>query len=283
MLRSGGRRHNLPAQVDSFIGRRREVVEFRSMLLGSTVRLLTVVGPPGVGKTRLSLQFARALNEEFPDGVCFVPLAAIRDPGLVILAIARVVGVRESPGWPVAERLIEQLGDGKRLLVLDNCEQVLAAAPSVSDLLAACQGLKVLATSREPLRIAGEQEYPLSPLELPGPSQARDATALARVPAVALFVQRTRAVKPDFALTEANAAEIAAICARLDGLPLAIELAAARGKVLPPRALLVRLSGAGGSPPLRMLSAGRRAAPARQQTLQGAIAWSYELLEPAQQ
>ena len=283
MLRSEGQRNNLPAQVDSFIGRQHQVAELRSMLLGSTVRLLTVVGPPGVGKTRLSLQLARLLVEEFPGGVCFVPLAAIHDPGLVIPAIARVVGVRESPGWPVAERLIEQLGAGRRLLVLDNCEQVLAAAPVVSNLLVACPGLKVLATSREPLRIAGEQEYPLSPLELPGPSQARDVATLARVPAVALFVQRARAVKPDFALTEANATETAAICARLDGLPLAIELAAARSKVLSPRALLFRLNEAGGSAPLRLLSAGLRGAPARQQTLQGAIAWSYDLLEPAQQ
>jgi len=268
--------HNLPPQLTSFIGREREIAEIERLLAGT--RLLTLTGPGGCGKTRLALQVAGAWADEWPDGVWFVPLAALTDPALVLPTIAATLGVRESGGLPLAEELAAYLCDRAGLLLLDNFEQVLGAAAAVGALLPACPRLKVLATSRAALHVHGEQEFPVPPLGLP------DAAALPSgsvgADAVRLFVARAREVRPDFALTAATAPAVAAICARLDGLPLAIELAAARSKVLAPPALLARLTA---SPALPLLTGGARDLPARQQTLRGAIAWSYDLLPPAEQ
>ncbi|MDQ2807762.1 MAG: tetratricopeptide repeat protein [Chloroflexota bacterium] len=268
--------HHLPPQLTSFIGREREIAAVERRLAGA--RLLTLTGPGGCGKTRLALQVAGSWADESPDDVWFVPLTALTDPALVLPAVAAALGVRESGGLSLAEALAAYLCDRAGLLLLDNFEQVLGAAPAVGALLAACPRLKVLATSRAALHIHGEQEFPVPPLGLP------DAVTAAGLPAesdaVRLFVARATAVRPDFALTVETAPAIAAICARLDGLPLAIELAAARSKVLPPAALLARLTD---SPALPLLTGGARDLPARQQTLRGAIAWSYALLPPAEQ
>ena len=267
--------HHLPLQLTSFIGRAQEIAAVERLLAGA--RLLTLTGPGGCGKTRLALQVAGTWADESSDSVWFVPLTALTDPALVLPAIAAALSVRESGGVPLAEALAAYLCDRAGLLLLDNFEQVLNAAPEIGTLLAACPRLKVLATSRAALHIHGEQEFPVPPLGLPDGA----ATGLAAdSDAVRLFVARAAAGRPDFALTAETAPTIAAICARLDGLPLAIELAAARSKVLPPAALLARLTD---SPALPLLTGGARDLPARQQTLRGAIAWSYDLLPPAVQ
>ncbi len=269
--------HNLPPQLTSFIGREREIAEIERLLSGA--RLLTLTGAGGCGKTRLALQTASGLTDKFADGVWFVPLAALTDSALVLPTVAATLGVRESAGLSLTDALAAYLCDRAGLLLLDNFEQVLDAAPAVGALLVACLRLKVLVTSRAALHIHGEHEFPVPPLGLLHGS-AVPAALLAGSDAVHLFVVRAREVRPDFALTAETAEAVAAVCARLDGLPLAIELAAARSKVLAPAALLARLTD---SPALPLLTGGARDLPARQQTLRGAIAWSYDLLPPAEQ
>ncbi|HYL82431.1 MAG TPA: tetratricopeptide repeat protein, partial [Candidatus Acidoferrum sp.] len=265
--------NNLPAQPNELIGRDEAVEAVRQLLLRGPLRAVTLTGPGGTGKTRLGLQVAAGLTDEFPDGVYFVPLAVISDPRLLPSSIAAALGVREIPARPVLESLQEDIRGKRLLLLLDNFEQIVAAAPVVAALLAASPGLRVLDTSRVVLHLSGEHEYQVPPLPLPEPRGFPDTGSLERSPAVALFVQRARAVRSEFMLTSGNAEAVARICARLDGLPLAIELAAARIKLLSPQALLDRLGGR-----LDLLRGGARDLPARHQTLRQAIAWSYDLL-----
>lgn len=263
-------KHNLPPQTSHFIGRRQELVMIKQLL--QTARLLTLVGPPGTGKTRLALQVAWEAADSFRDGVYLVSLAPITDPALVATTIACAIGVNEGRNQPLMETLKHALHGSQMLLVLDNFEHLLLAAPQVSELLSAAPQLKVLATSREPLYLYGEQQYAVPPLGLPDPEYLNLET-LATCESVSLFMQKARAVRPDFVLTAENALDIAKICVRLEGLPLAIELAAARIKLLPPRALLARLGSR-----LDTLIGGAQDLPARQRTLLNTIEWSYNLL-----
>jgi predicted ATPase/class 3 adenylate cyclase len=267
-----GTPNNLPAQPDELIGREMEVGVV-GKLLGEAVRAVTLTGPGGTGKTRLALQIAVSLKDNFPDGVYLVALAALTDSGLLASSIAMTLGILENPTRPVVESLKDSLQPKQTLLVLDNFEQIVAAAPVVADLLAACPGVKVLITSRVVLHLSGEHEYPVAPLKLPEAGGHLAPEALERYPAIALFVRRSRAVKPSFGLSSGNAAAVAQICAHLDGLPLAIELAAARIKILTPQAILDRLGSR-----LDFLKGGARDLPARHQTLRQAIDWSYDLL-----
>ena len=265
------------------IGRDGEVAAVQQILLQEQVGLLTLIGPGGIGKTRLAMQVAANLPGHFVDGVHFVALAPIRESDQVSAAIAQLLGVRDTPGRPLPERLQEYLRNKQTLLVLDNFEQVMAAAPLVSTLLAACRRLKVLVTSRAPLHLYGEHEFLVPPLALPDPKQLASlaenpGATQATFAAVQLFCQRAKAVKPDFALTTANAVAVAKICIDLDGLPLAIELAAARIKLFSPSDLLARLNQR-----LTLLTGGPQDAPARQRTLRDEIAWSYNLLAPGEQ
>jgi len=269
---------SLPTPLTSLVGREREVAFVGDLLLREDVPLLTLTGPGGVGKTRLALHVARQVADAFPDGVAFVGLAAIADPDLVVPTIVQSLGVREAGEEPVAERLAAHLRDTSLLLVLDNFEQVVEAAPVVVDLLAACPGVVLLVTSRVRLRVSGEREYPVPPLTLAGTDGEMGTERVARSEAVRLFVERAQAVGPGFALTPENAPAVAAVCRRLDGLPLAIELAAARTKVLPPAALLARLDRA-----LPLLTGGGRDLPARRRSVRDAVGWSYDLLAPAEQ
>jgi non-specific serine/threonine protein kinase len=262
----------LPTALTPFVGREREVVAACALLLRPDVRLVTLTGPGGVGKTRLALQVAAELGRTF-DGVAFVSLAPIRDPRLVLPTVAQVLGVREAGDWSVVEVLADALGERLLLLVLDNLEQV-PAAPHIAELLVACPSVKVLATSREVLRVSGECDFPVPPLALPDGPPVTTAAALGAFEAVRLFVARAQAVNPDFALDEDNAPVVAEACRRLDGLPLAIELAAARLRHLPLKALLARLQKR-----LPLLTGGARDQPARLRTMRDAIAWSYELLD----
>jgi non-specific serine/threonine protein kinase len=240
--------------------------------------LLTLTGTGGTGKTRLALALAANLLDSFMDGIWFVDLSAITDPFLVTPAIAQVLGVREAGQQALLETLKQAVRDRQLLLVLDNFEQVVTAAAEVAELLAVAPGLKLLVTSRTPLHISGEHEFPVPPLGLPDPTQPATSEGLSQYEAVALFIQRAEAARPDFQVTNQNAPAVAEVCARLDGLPLAIELAAARIKLLPPQALLSRLSNR-----LQLLTGGARDRPARQQTLRGTIDWSYSLLDGGEQ
>ncbi len=267
---------NLPANLGELVGRQEELEQVRKHL--ELTRLLTLTGPGGIGKTRLALQAAFDVRSRFPDGVFVVELAHLTDPVLVSASIAQSVGYRTSGQRPVLDELLEWLSSRKILLVLDNFEHLPTAGDQLAKLLAGAPGLRVLATSRAPLRIAGEQEFPVSLLTLPDPKQLPSLEQLTRYSAIALFVQKAREVLPSFQLTNDQVAPIVEICSRLDGLPLAIELAAARIKLLAPQELLTRLQ-----TNLQLLSTRRSDAPLRQQTLRQAIAWSYELLTPPQQ
>jgi predicted ATPase/class 3 adenylate cyclase len=281
------RPNNLPTQLTSFVGRERELAEAGALL--SANRLVTLTGPGGTGKTRLSLQIAANAAEDFPDGIFFVALETVHDPSLVPSRLAAAIGIAEPARRSAADAIVEWLAAKRVLFVLDNFEQVLDAGPIVADLLRAAPGLKALATSRAPLHVSGEQEYPVPGLPAPPdfghltaleranlPESARSTSpaALSTYEAVRLFIARAGAVKPGFEVTNDNAPAVAAICARLHGMPLAIELAAARVKLLSPDAILARLERQ-----LSLLAAGSRDLPARQQTLRGAIAWSYDLLD----
>jgi predicted ATPase/class 3 adenylate cyclase len=269
---------NLPIQPTLLIGREQQVTEAVSLVRREGIRLVTLTGAGGTGKTRLSLQVAAELLADFEDGVFFVDLAAITDPHLFIPTVAHTLSVRESPGQSLHESLNDYLRDKHLLLVLDNFEQLLDAGSAVSALLAVAPNLKALVTSRAPLHLSGEHEYSVPPLAVPDLGSSEPPATLAAYEAVQLFLERAQAVKPEFELTSENVPAVAEICARLDGLPLAIELGAARVRILSPEALLGRLSER-----LALLTGGARDAPARQRTLRDTIEWSYGLLSASEQ
>jgi predicted ATPase/serine/threonine protein kinase len=272
---------NLPVQRTGFVGREKEVAAAKELVLRPDVRLVTVTGPGGIGKTRLALQVANGLVERFPGGTHFIPLSALSDPDLIASVIVQTLGIREAAGQSPVEILKEHLQHSLRapmLLLLDNFEQLVQAAPMVAELLTVAPNLKVLVTSRAALHVYGEHEFPVPPLALPDSQSMPPVEVLSQYPAVALFVQRALAVKPDFELDRGNASAVIEICARLDGLPLAIELAAARVKVLSPSSMRMRLASR-----LQLLTGGARDLPQRQQTLRAAIDWSYDLLSAAEQ
>jgi predicted ATPase/class 3 adenylate cyclase len=270
--------NNLPIQLTPLIGREKEVALAAHLLRRDDVRLLTLTGPGGTGKTRLGLQVAAELSDHFADGVFFVNLAPISDPALVLPTIALTLGVTESATRSMLDVLRAFLLEKHILLVLDNFEQVVGAAVEVAALLAGCSRLNVLVTSRAALHLSGEHRFPVSPLTLPNPRHLPDLVTLSQYEAVALFIARARAVMPEFQVTNATAPAVADICVRLDGLPLAIELAAARITLLPPQALLARLGQR-----FTLLVGGAQDALRRQQTLRNTIAWSYDLLEAGEQ
>jgi predicted ATPase len=272
---------NLPVPVTACVGREKEIGAVKELLLRNDVRLVTVTGPGGIGKSRLALEIARDLGDSFPSGIYFVSLAAVSDPQLIHLVIAQALGLRETGGQSPSESLQEFLRNSLSaplLLLIDNFEHVLAAAPLLAELLSVSPNLKLLVTSRAALHVYHEQEFPVPPLALPDSKSLPPLEVIAQSPAIALFVQRAAAVKPNFTLTDDNAAAVAEICTRLDGLPLAIELAAARAKLLSPAAMCTRLASR-----LQLLTGGARDLPARQQTLRQAIDWSYDLLTEAEQ
>jgi predicted ATPase/class 3 adenylate cyclase len=271
------RQHNLSIQPTPLLGREAQLAALSALLRSADARVVTLTGPGGIGKTRLAVQVAAEVVDAFADGVWFVSLSRLVDPGLVVPTTAQTLGLKEQGNQSLAQTLRAHLADKHLLLVLDNFEQVVGAASDVAGLLEASPGLRVLVTSRLPLHLRGEREYPLVPLPLP----KRDhlpLEVLTQYAAVSLFIERAQAAKPDFTVTIANAPAIAEICTRLDGLPLALELAAARVKVLPPEVLLSRLSQR-----LQLLTGGARDAEARQQTMRAAIAWSDHLLAQEEQ
>lgn len=268
----------VPLPITPLIGREHEVQEACILLRNPEVHLLTITGPGGIGKTRLALQVASDVQWDFTDGYSFVALAHLTSPHQVALTIAQALGLRESKRREPFERLRTFLYKKHLLLLLDNFEQVLAAAPLLPELLSNCPQLKILVTSRAVLRVQGEYELLVPQLPVPDLQQLLKPESIMQYGAVALFVQRAQAIQHDFRVTEENAHDIAAICARLDGLPLAIELAAAHIKLLPPRLLLSRLE-----KPLDVLTRGGPDLPARHQTLRDTIAWSYDLLTPEEQ
>jgi len=269
---------HLPIQPTPFIGREKEVDAVHHLFLREDVRLVTLTGPGGVGKTRMALHVAEQLRAHFADGVWFVSLAPISDPDLVIPTIAQTLGLWEAGERSLLEQLQVFLRERQVLLLLDNFEQVVRAAMHVANLLTICSHLKVLVTSREVLHVRAEREFPVPTLSLPDPKRLPDLVALSQYEAVALFIQRAQAARPEFQVTNANAPVVAEICVRLDGLPLAIELAATRIKLLPLQALLTRLGQR-----LQLLTSSARDVPAHQQTLRNTIQWSYDLLDAQEQ
>lgn len=273
------RRGNLPIQPTPFIGRDTELSAVKDLILRENVRLVTLTGPGGTGKTRLALETAGALADRFSDGAYFIDLAPLRQPEAVIVAMARVLGVKETSEQPLLEELQEGLRGRKILLVLDNFEQVTAAASDVAELLRGCPELKLIVTSREAMHVRGEQLFPVPPLGLPdADSKHPSVDQLGRYEGIRLFIERAQAVKPDFELTPDNAPAVAEICLRLDGLPLAIELATARLSLFSPQVLLARVGGR-----MKLLRGGARDLPVRQQTLHDTIEWSYQLLDVGEQ
>ncbi len=265
-------KHNLPAQPTPFIGRTAQITAIKELLLGADTRLVTLMGPGGTGKTRLSLQVAQELLDQFPNGVYFVPLADDTDANQFISRVAQQLEVREG-GRPLLENVKDYLRDKRMLLVLDNFEQLVSAAPNVAEILAAAPQLKILTSSRIALNLHGEREFPVPPLELPQADNESAWENLIENESVILFVGRAQAVHPNFVLTKDNASSVAEICRRLDGLPLALELAAARIKLLQPQAILTRLDDK-----LKLLTGGARDLPTRHQTLRNTLEWSYDLL-----
>ncbi len=268
-------KHNLPPQPTLLIGRDTEIEELKTLLL--TSRLVTLTGPGGVGKTRLSIQVAANLLNKFPDGVIFVDLAAISDSEMVATTIGTILGIKSKSGNASLVGLKRFLHDKRMLLVLDNFEQVIAAAPVIGKLVAGAPKSSLMVTSREALKVYGEHEYMLQPLRIPKMGSKLSLEELAQYAAITLFLQRARAVKRDFELNERNAPVVADICTRLDGLPLAIELAAARIRIFTPQALLDRLENR-----FKMLVSSMHGIPNRQRTLLSAIDWSYDLLSDAE-
>ncbi len=271
-------RSTLPVPLTSFFGREREVAAVAALLRQTSVRLVTLTGTGGVGKTRLALHLAAEGGDTFADGVCFVSIAPVSDSEQVMPAIAKALGLWEALDRPLLDHVRDYLQEQHLLLLLDNFEHVAAASPQLAALLVSCPRLHLLVTSRATLHLSGEYEFPVPPLPMPDLMQLPEQQALAQVAAVRLFVERAHAIQPAFQLTEANARTIAEICVRLDGLPLAIELAAARSKLLPPQALLHRLSHR-----LDLLTGGARDLPTRQQTLRNTLQWSYDLLKEPEQ
>src|SRR5260221_3730980 len=269
---------SLPVPLTALIGREQEVQAIGEMLAHPEVRLLTITGTGGVGKTRLALEVAGVLRADFADGACFVPLAPVSDPARVMAAIAQALGLWEIAALPPEEQVQAALRERHLLLVLDNFEQVVQGAPQLTSLLASCPRLRILVTTRAALHLSGEYEFPVSPLAVPDLTQLPSSETLTQQDAVRLFVLRTQAIQPAFGVTPANARAIAEICVHLDGLPLAIELAAGRSKLLPPQALLKRLSHR-----LEVLTGGAQDLPSRQQTLRNTLQWSYDLLTETEQ
>src|SRR6266498_883955 len=272
-------RSNLPATVTSLVGREKEIADVREYLLKTDIRLVTLMGPPGIGKTRLSLETARACWFDFPDGIFFVALAPLDDPSLILRAIIQALGYIEAANMSAEKQLVGGIGDKQMLIVLDNCEHLIEDVASLtSELLSTCPRLKILATSRESLRIPGEWLYPVPAFDVPGESSAVDMEIIANFPALTLFAERARAVRPDFVLDAENIKTVFAICAHLDGLPLVIELIAARMRLMSPESLLARLNDQ-----FILTADGMRPASARQKTLNNAINWSYNLLSTEEQ
>ena len=272
-------RSNLPATVTSLIGREREIAEVHDYLSRGDIRLVTLIGPPGIGKTRLSIASARTALQDFPDGVFFVALAPLEDPSLIVLTVEQALSFVQTSRQSTTAQLSDGIRDKQMLLVLDNCEHLIEAVSAlVSSLLSTCPRLKILTTSRESLRIPGEWQYAVPAFDLPAEASGAEVDRAAGHPALMLFAERARAVRADFSLTSENIETVTAICARLDGLPLVIELMAARMRFMSPQELLDRLTG-----PFVLTADGMRAASERQKTLQHAIDWSYQLLPPEEQ